>query len=237
MSNDLPVADRAQARSILENQRDALRERLQPRRPGGVWRRQADARQPRHRRGPRAGAPLAQPGVQPAGTRRARPRRRVQQPGRPGLHHVVPGSPEVRARATSKSRRPTCSECSRPSRTRTRTQTAVCSSSRRSERRWAGIANPLGVGHMGETHYLVRRRPVPLEHEVRSRDGHGRDRRQGPGHSRHPAPLDSRRPALVRAASRGSRPGHLRMGRSAGTSLVPPRLSAGPGPEARAAQR
>ena len=28
MSNDLPVADRAQARSILENQRDALRERL-----------------------------------------------------------------------------------------------------------------------------------------------------------------------------------------------------------------
>ena len=95
------------------------------------------------------------PGVQPAGAGRARPRllhsptssTRCSPPSFPGHPKFEPGDVEVQGDASSNA-------CSRRSRTHSRTPTGasfVEPAKRDVVRR---VANQLGVGHMGETHFL-----------------------------------------------------------------------------------
>ena len=152
-ADHLNEADRAQARAILESQRNALRAGLRRRRAGGLRRRRATPGHARRGRVARPGPGLARPLGSPRPTRWARPGRPRSATCWTRRSGDLPGAPALRA-GRRRGQGPG------PGGGRTRTSSAP-SPTARGGSGWRGdiaavrrVANPLGVGTATEMHFL-----------------------------------------------------------------------------------
>ena len=245
-ADHLSEVDRAQAQGHPGKPADRAARGAAPRDPGGLRRGQVDAGNARRGHVARPGADQPGRGVRAGRPGGRGPGRRVQGPGGPGVRQHLPGASPLRAgRHRGHGQGPASGVLARGTRRRRPRGPGPAG---RGRRRRPARRQRARRGPGGGNALPVRRRQVhAVGHRVRARRRPRRHPPGGHGHRRAAAEVDRRDDAAVRAAGRGRRPRHPRVGgaadpgmvraRRAGAAAAAGRGAPGDGAAARAAAR